>query len=89
MLEQKNGRAVANVLKMPELAAELDRAVRQIELSVKAKKELKGEKQKLESAKEKDKDQTQPVGRKLTKAEPSSTKPPVMKQKAVKDRPKR
>lgn len=91
LLEQTNGRAVAKVLKMPELAAELDRAVTQVELSVKAKKELEGEKQGLESAKEKGKEQAQAVKTETPprKAEPVSKKPQVMKQKAVKDRPKR
>lgn len=91
LLEQSNGRAVAKVLKIPELAAELDRAVMQVELSVKAKKELKGEEQEPESAKEKDKEQAQAVKTKVPpkKPEPVSKKPQVMKQKAVKDRPKR
>src|SRR6266536_141068 len=54
LLEQTDGKAVAKVLKIPELAAEIERAVRQVELSVKAKEELQGEKQNIESAKEKD-----------------------------------
>jgi hypothetical protein len=56
ILEQTNGRAVAKVLKVPELAAEIKRAVRQVELFVNAKKELEREKEALESANERERD---------------------------------
>ena len=43
ILEQTYGKAVANVLKVPELAAEIERAIKQVEQSVRAKEKLPGE----------------------------------------------
>ena len=50
LLEQSNGRSVAKVLNLPELAPELERAIRQVELAVTASKELEKEKKGLEAA---------------------------------------
>jgi hypothetical protein len=85
LLEQTNGKAVAKVLKIPELAAEIERAVKQVELSVKASEELKGEKKRLESAKKE-----QASGAKEPQQRPKDVKKvEEAKEKKGKDRPKR
>ena len=52
LLSQDSGEVIAGHLEIPELAAEIKRAVWQVEKSLKAKQELKAEKKELDSANE-------------------------------------
>lgn len=50
LLSRSSGALIADCLKVPELAVEIQRAVWQVERSLKAKRELQEEKAELESA---------------------------------------
>lgn len=50
VLHKSDGKRIAEALQMPELDMELDRAVWQVEKALKAEKDLKEEKQRLDSA---------------------------------------
>lgn len=50
LLSQRNGKLFADVLEVPELEAELGRAVWQVDKTLRAEKELQEEKSEIESA---------------------------------------
>lgn len=50
VLHKSNGKRIAEALEIPELEAELDRAVWQVEKALKAEQELKEQKRELDSA---------------------------------------
>lgn len=50
LLSKRDGKLIAGILEVPELEAELARAVWQVERSLRAEEELKEEKGEIESA---------------------------------------
>ena len=52
LLKHASGKVLGDVLDVPELAPEIERAVRQVESALKAKAELKDEKEELKAATE-------------------------------------
>ena len=50
LLTHSSGKLIAQTLEIPELEVEIDRAVKQVERSLAAKRELEEEKQEIESA---------------------------------------
>ena len=50
LLQESDGKLIADQVKMPELAVEVERAVRQVRVSSRAKADLREEKQGLDGA---------------------------------------
>jgi hypothetical protein len=59
LLQESDGSRIASLLHIPELQLELERAVWQVERDLQAKKDLRDEKERLDSANSRDKTKTE------------------------------